>query len=297
MGMLWKPGSARRRWAIGAAVALALTGGLLLSTGGRGHRVLRTLVRYYYVVIGDTGGPLTVVDRGDWEEFEPGLEIHRIDVTRPRNLSGVTLVAVRLDPQRFEFRVVSEPDRPARVDVAGARHGAAVVVDGGYFDARGQPLGLLISDGQTVTGQLATASGRGVFGVRDGAPFVSDAGGLDLTGVTQALQTTPVLVRDGAEVEGFDEPWRVDRRAGVCVDAQGRVLFAVTDTVLNGLSFSEMAHLMARSVDRGGLGCHSAMALDGGTSAQLWIDGHLDASVRGFTSVPVFLLAVPRDAP
>jgi len=297
MGTQRKPAPRRRRWVAAGVAAAALLAAVLLFTGGRGYRTMRTLVRYYYVVIGDTGGPLTVVDRGSWSELEPGLELHRIDVTHPRNLSGVSLVAVRIDPAHYSFRVVTEPDRPAHVADAGPRLGAAAAIDGGYFDARGQPLGLLISDGESVAGQLATASGRGVFGVRDGVPFVAGAEGLALDGVTQALQTTPVLVRDGVEVEGFDEPWRVDRRAGVCVDAEGRVLFAVTETVLNGLSFSEMAHLMARSVDRGGLGCQDAMALDGGTSAQLWIDGHEEASVRGFADVPVFLLAVPVDSP
>ncbi len=297
MGTERKPRSRRRRWIVAAVVLLAAVGAVVLATGGRGHRATRTLVRHYYAVIGDTGGPLTVTDRGSWTELEPGLELHTIDVTRPRNLSGVTLVAVRLDPAHYEFRVVSSPSHPERVEQAGPRLGAAAMIDGGYFDARGRPLGLLIADGVTAGGQLATAEGRAVFGVRDGVPFVSDAAGLELDGVTEALQTTPALVRGGVEVEGFDEPWRVDRRAGVCVDGEGRVVFAVTDTVLNGLSFSELAHLMARSVDRGGLGCEHAMALDGGTSAQLWTAGHEQASVEGFADVPVFLAAIPRSGP
>ena len=279
------------------ALLAAIAGLVIGMRDGRGHRLLRTLVKDYYAVVGDMGGPLTVVDRGTWVELEPGLDVHRLVVTRPRNLSDVELVAVRMDPARYRFTVRTTSPAAGWVSELGEHYGAAAVINGGYFDPRGQPLGLLVSGGVQVSGTLARAPGRAVFGVRDGVPFVADAAGLPLDGVTEALQTTPLLVREGAEVEGFDEPWRVDRRAAVCIDAQGRVLFAATDTVLNGLSFSEMAHLMARGIDRGGLGCVSGMTLDGGTSAQLWVQGHPDAWVPGYTEVPVYILAIPRAAP
>ena len=285
-----------RRWRyVLIAIGILVVGAVVGLYGDRGHAVLRTLVRDYYALIGDTGGPLTVVDRGNWTELEPGIEIHRLVVTRPHNLSAVTLVALRFESQQYEFAVLSTEE--SRAAVVGRERGAAVAINGGYFDASGQPLGLLISGGKTVAGRLAQASGRGLFGVRDGTPFVAEAAGLDLTGVTEALQTTPLLVRDGVEEQGFDEPWRVDRRAAVCVDERGRVLFAVSDTILNGLSFSEMAHLMARDTDRGGLGCEQGMNLDGGTSAQLWVADHPEATVAGYTDVPVFLMAFPKNSP
>ncbi len=287
-----------RAFRLAALVALVLLAALAFALRGEpGHQLLREAVRGYYALVGDTGGPLTVVDRGTWTELEPGLELHRLVVTRPKNLSDVTLVAVRIDPSRYSLVVREVGAQPTRVRALAEDEGAAVAINGGYFDPAGRPLGLLISDGRTVAGRLAHTPGRAVFGVRAGTPFVADASGLDLTDVSQALQTTPVLVRDGAEVEGFTDPWRVDRRASVCVDGAGRVVFAATDTLLNGLSFSETAHLMARSVDRGGLGCEDGMNLDGGTSAQLWTAGHPDASVPGYTDVPVALLAIPRAPP
>ncbi len=289
----------RGRWIrYGALFAALLIAGVFFALGGdRGHRLLREGVRQYYALVGDTGGPLTVVDRGTWEEIEPGVELHRLVVTRPKNLSDVTLVAVRIDPDRHGF-VVRRADTGGEFarDV-GAAEGAVAAINGSYFDPAGEPLGLLISDGVTLSGRLAQAPGRAVFGVRRGSPFVADALGLSLDGVTQALQTTPLLVRDGAEEQGFDEPWRVDRRAAVCVDGEGRVIFAATDTLLNGLSFSELAHVMARSIDRGGLACRQGMTLDGGTSAQLWTRDHGAASVPGYTAVPVVLLAVPKTTP
>jgi len=260
---------------------------------GRGHGLLRSAVRDYYALVGDIGGPLTIVDRGTWTEIEPGMELHEIVVTRPRNLSDVRLVALRLDPARYDFAVEVAPGFEW-VSESAIEASAGAAINGGYFDARGNPLGLLITNGRQISGELARAPGRAVFGIRDGTPFVADAAGMALDGVVEALQTTPLLVREGVEVEGFDEPWRVDRRASVCVDWDGRVVFAVTDTLLNGLSFSEMAHLMARDVGRGGLGCRNGMNLDGGTSAQLWVDGHPEAWVPGYTEVPVILLALPR---
>jgi len=285
-----------RRIAILAANAALIVAAVFALQDGRGHRLLRELVRDYYALVGDTGGPLTVVDRGRWDEIAPGLELHRVVVTRPRNLSDVELVAVRFDPAAYRFAVLTAPDG-TWASAVGESEGAAAVINGGYFDARGQPLGLLIAGGVQLSGELARTAGRGVFGVRDGRPFVAEAAGLPLDGITEALQTTPLLVRDGAEVEGFTEPWRVDRRAAVCVDGEGRPIFVATHTLLNGLSFSELAHLMARDTERGGLGCWQGMNLDGGTSAQLWVDGHAEAGVPGYTDVPVFLLAFPRTAP
>jgi len=283
----------RRRVLALGSVAVILAAAWLGLRDGRGHGLLRAAVRDYYAVVGDTGGPLTVVDRGTWTEIEPGMELHEIVVTRPRNLSDVRLVALRLDPDAYDFAVEVAPLSEWVSETAG-EIGAVAAINGGYFDAGGRPLGLLIASGRQVSGELATAPGRAVFGVRDGMPFVSEAAGLSLDGVSEALQTTPLLVREGAEVEGFDEPWRVDRRAAICVDWDGRVVLAATDTLLNGLSLSEMAHLMARDVGRGGLGCRSGMNLDGGTSAQLWVDGHPEAWVPGYTEVPVILLALPR---
>lgn len=287
----------RRRTLVLLALLLAAAAGVFGLREGRGHRLLRTLVKDYYALVGDMGGPLTVVDRGTWTELEPGLELHRLVVTRPRNLSDVELVAVRLDPAHFRFTVRTTSTASGWVSEVGEHYGATAAIDGGYFDPDGQPLGLLVSGGVQVSGTLARSPGRAVFGVRDGVPFVADAAGLPLDGVTEALQTTPLLVREGVEVDGFEEPWRIDRRAAVCIDGRGRVLFAATDTVFNGLSFSEMAHLMARGTDRGGLGCEYAMTLDGGTSAQLWVDGHEEATVPGYTEVPVHILAIPRAAP
>ena len=282
----------RRLLAIVAVVLIAAAACLALRDG-RGHGLLRSLVRDYYALVGDMGGPLTIVDRGSWSLIEPGMEMHEIVVTRPRNLSDVRLVALRLDPGHFDFAVEVAPDFEWVSEVA-EEAGAIAAINGGYFDSKGNPLGLLIANGRQISGELARAPGRAVFGVRDGAPFVSEAAGLPLDGVSEALQTTPLLVREGVEVEGFDEPWRVDRRASVCVDWDGRVVFAITDTLLNGLSFSEMAHLMARDLGRGGLGCRTGMNLDGGTSAQLWVAEHPDAWVPGYTEVPVVLLVIPR---
>ncbi len=286
----------RRRAGVAAGL-VALIVVLVGLGGGRGHALLREAVRDYYALVGDTGGPLTIIDRGSWTELDPGLEMHEIVVTRPRNLSALTLVALRIDPHRYDLAVAPLTPPGSSAAEAGQETGAAAVINGGYFDRDGRPLGLLMSGGEVLSGNLARTSGRAVFGVRDGRPFVTDAAGLSLDGVTEALQTTPLLVRDGLEVEGFDEPWRVDRRAAVCIDGGGHVIFAVTDTLLNGLSFSEMAHLMSRGVDRGGLGCRWGMNLDGGTSAQMWVRGHPEASVEGYTDIPTFLVARPAITP
>jgi exopolysaccharide biosynthesis protein len=87
---------------------------------------------------------------------------------------------------------------------------------------------------------------------------------------------------------GFDVK-AVDRRSAICITSDQQILLLATDTVVNGLSFSELATVL------GGLGCRDAMGLDGGSSTGLYLDvGSYQRRITNLKGIPVVLGLQPR---
>ena len=79
---------------------------------------------------------------------------------------------------------------------------------------------------------------------------------------------------------------RYARRAVLGMDKAGRIVIAVTDAVLGGLSFVELQELFANA--KWQLDTPELLNLDGGGSAQLYFkSGRLEESVPGTSEVPV----------
>ena len=86
---------------------------------------------------------------------------------------------------------------------------------------------------------------------------------------SEALQSGPLLFNRGAPVEIMRGLGRYARRAVVGIDKEGRVIIAVTDAVLGGLSFAELQELFANP--KWQLDTWNCSNLDGGGSAQLYV--------------------------
>ncbi|HLN85631.1 MAG TPA: phosphodiester glycosidase family protein, partial [Candidatus Limnocylindrales bacterium] len=126
----------------------------------------------------------------------------------------------------------------------------------------------------------------GVFGMRDGSPFVVHRDEFNPSLASEALQSGPLLLYRGAPVEVMRGLGRYARRAVVGIDKDGRVIAAVTDGVLGGLSFAELQDLFANP--KAQLDTPDLVNLDGGGSAQLYLKaGKFEEWVAGTTEVPV----------
>lgn len=139
------------------------------------------------------------------------------------------------------------------------REKARVAINGGYFDGRGRPMGLRVSQGRQ-SSPLRRAD-QGVFWTEKGRARITHVRDYDRRSAPiEALQCGPRLVVAGKTT---DLKPQSSRRSGVGIDGRGRVVLAVAD---GALSLRDWARVWAA---RDGLGCRDALNLDGGPSTQI----------------------------
>lgn len=227
-----------------------------------------------------------------FDVLEPGLELATLRYRRDPNPAVHDLLVVRVDPEDWDFRVFGDEDFSRRgiLEHAGA---ANVAVNASFFAEEG-PVGLVLQDGGV---RVPQGSARAAHFLVDPlyGPRVDNRKGASLEGVEHGVQGFPAIMSGGEtfsymRVGGRGFPvHELSRRTAVCVDWDGQVVFAVTDTPLNGLTLNELATVM------GGLGCEDAMGLDGGSSTALYVRaGDRSATVDARDGVPVVVLVEPR---
>lgn len=201
---------------------------------------------------------------------------------------------VRADPKRWRLSWLRSTEAEADASLAGVdamarRASARVVVNGGFFDEAGRPLGLRVSEGAP-RNDLRKAD-WGVFFVRDGvASQVHTREASAARKAEFAIQCGPRLVQDG-------KPLRLKpglhRRTVIGSDPRGRVYLAVT---LGMADLNALAEALARPVDAGGLGLRHALNLDGGPSTAMFVDGAGGQwNVPGMSGVAGVVAVVSRE--
>jgi uncharacterized protein YigE (DUF2233 family) len=148
-----------------------------------------------------------------------------------------------------------------RLDDVLARTGAALVVNGGFFDPHGNPIGLAISDGKVLSAFSPGMSG-GVLWIRDGVAHLTATEDYRTGPVDFAIQCRPRLVVGSRVNIRSDDGHRAPRTA-ICLRAGGRSLEIDTASGYEedpGPTLQELASELAT------LGCEEALNLDGGPS-------------------------------
>lgn len=207
--------------------------------------------------------------RGDapWTRHSGGLE------SRTFSWRGVAIHAFRAAPSRIKIATGATLDAPDWL----RREKARVVINGGYFDEAGRPLGLRVSAGSKKY-RLRNAN-WGVFWIQKGRARIAHTRDFPAQmRPTEAIQCGPRLVVAGKATD-LKPQW--GRRSGLGIDARGRVVLAVAD---GQLTLDDWAQVWASN---DGLGCRDALNLDGGGSTQLATSAGVQSSeVRGFWPVP-----------
>lgn len=201
-----------------------------------------------------------------WHALSPGLS------TRSFQATGARIIAFRAPAKAF--RVVGGDYLPASEWLRKTR--ARVVVNAGYFDGRGRPMGL--RRGKNTPSSRLRGADWGVFWVKDGVAHLSHTRDFSPSlRPDEAVQCGPRLVVNG-EVTKLKPQFA--RRTGVGVDRQGRVVLAVAD---GELSLDEWARAWASP---SGLNCRDALNMDGGPSTQLAVRGRTELNIQGGWPVP-----------
>lgn len=228
------------------------------------------------------------------ETLAPGVTYRRVGLPE----FGLAVHAFGFDPTRYAVRVVEQKAETG--DPIGAfldRPGDIFAINGGFFERddktkRLAPSGLLVVDG-TVVAPEHERSGSGIVYVAGGnLRIVYRKTAPPPSTMDQAIQVGPVLVDPGGKVGIYRNIGdRLDRSA-VCL-AGDQVVFVIID---GGLSLYRLAHLLAAPEAEGGLGCDTALNLDGGPSTQaLYRSGGRRIEISGEWPVENALVVAPRE--
>lgn len=242
-------------------------------------------------------GELSVTEAGYWMPVAKGVERRIVTIERGGD-HALDLFALRMDPAHVRIEVVAV--KPTEIGakpigMLAESMGAIAMMNGSFFNEELGILGLCVSQGREVSPLVKAGDHRGVFAVYDRRAELVERDRYTGSGVTNAIQSGPWLVRDGGPLRDFDDKDRVTRRSAVATDKKGRVIFVVTDTVMSGITLAHFAEVLAMPEGQGGFGVAQALNLDGGTSTQLALRGETDARlIRGFVNVPVLLAVFAR---
>jgi hypothetical protein len=252
-------------------------------------------------------GDTILAGRAEWRPVQAGVEWAELELEGRMEARRTRVVAVRFEPARVRLELQNGMGPGGGVPtwaVNRAPDNALVALNAGQFLGNGA-WGWVVHDGVEYrppgSGPLALAvvvdSSGGVHFWDDRELAQRRGGGL--SGVREAFQSYPALLRDGVLVPATGTRLgHRDARIAIGADAGGRVVIALSRfDVLGealgvlpfGLTVPETAAVMAS------LGCRTAVALDGGISAQLLVrDPHFGPRLwPGLRAVPLGLAVLP----
>jgi uncharacterized protein YigE (DUF2233 family) len=203
--------------------------------------------------------------------------------------------AFLIDPQKLRIDVVkaqNELEGSTAMDLA-LREKALLVINGGFFTPEHKSIGLIIKNGRELN-PIHKTSWWSIFAVGPTGPAIynmKEFGGIQKD-MKMALQVGPRLVVAG-DIPKFKES--VAARSAIGITNQGKVVIAITQGP--GISMAELAHRMSASRFEGGLECPNAMALDGGSSSQIYAKTKkFELSMPGLAMITNGLAVFPKQA-
>lgn len=198
------------------------------------------------------------------------------------NSLNATVELALFSPETATLRVLDNLEASSSLAAAMKRENCIAGVNGGYFDPQYAPLGLMISDGRTVTPQQKARLLSGVVAATRDRVIVQRAAEFSMkTKPLAARQCGPFLVDRGKAVPGLNDD-RTARRTFVATLGPDRAAIGGCSSV----TLAQLASLLARPE----LKMQRAMNLDGGSSSAFWFAGENGTtSIREWKNVRDFL--------
>ena len=236
------------------------------------------------------GATLAITDPGSWKAVQRGVEFRNIAMQRVDPAYAMELKLLRLDSQFIVPRVLHASHlqlKSANAKLFAERTGALAAINANYFDEKGRPLAYLkTGDREINRGVSKHGLYTGVFGLAESGPFVTHRDEFQPGQASEALQSGPLLLHRSASVEVLSGLGRHARRSVIGIDKDGRMLIAVSEGVIGGLSFAELQELFTRPNWK--IEAIELLNLDGGGSAQLYVKtGKFEEWLPGTSEVPV----------
>jgi len=213
--------------------------------------------------------PAWADDATAWRRLAPGLEYTKL--TGFPNFPAGYVHAFRVDLKHYHLKSALVPNDDGSLSEQSfqrlmvAEH-AVVATNGGFFTSALKPLGLRVTADQILS-PLRRVSWWGVFFIHQKtAHLVRQQTYKFNPPVEFAIEAGPLLVAGGKVLPIQNQ--KIDSRTAIGVTSTGKIILVATEDVL--LSVADLATLMQRSDQQGGLDCVDAINLDGGHSTQLY---------------------------
>jgi uncharacterized protein YigE (DUF2233 family) len=204
-----------------------------------------------------------------WNKADEGFEVRSFQIQGQSFQTAFKIYAIRVALNKFSLRVIDNRDLGVTyldVKTMAQKTQALAMINGGFFQPGYKPLGLLIVDGRE-TNPVRKAD-WGIFLIQDSQPKIIHTTEFSPDkNISQALQVGPRLVVGGRELTMKKQ---IARRSAVGVTHKNQVILVNTDDT--DAYAQDLARVFWLTEEEGGLGCRDAMSLDGGPSAQLYVE-------------------------
>jgi exopolysaccharide biosynthesis protein len=206
-----------------------------------------------------------VVDRQDWPLAEKNLTVSELRVENGTAQAEINLAYFTISEVKLE--VVENIDDQIRGlrELVESRGGLAGV-NGGYFKANLDPVGLLISNGRVVHPLQKAKLLSGIFYLKNGRCWLARTREFPgIKGIQQAIQCGPFLVDGGRAVAGLDQQ-RIAARTFVFSCSPTLVGFGICRSV----TLEEMGDILAKATIVPNHPIGRALNFDGGSSTTFY---------------------------
>jgi uncharacterized protein YigE (DUF2233 family) len=216
---------------------------------------------------------------------------HRHVVLEEANSGAhATLDLALFSAKTATLRIIDDPSASNSLAAVMRRENCVAGTNGGYFDPDYAPVGLLVSDGQTIAPLRKARLLSGVVSVVNGRVRIKRTAEFSMkTKPSAARQCGPFLLERSQPIAGLNET-RSARRTFVATDGADSVALGYCSAV----TLSQLAAVLATPLP-GELKIQRALNLDGGSSSGFWFAGETGvSSISEQKSVRDFLAVVPK---
>ncbi|MFK7788348.1 MAG: phosphodiester glycosidase family protein [Phycisphaeraceae bacterium] len=232
----------------------------------------------------------------DHQSLADGIELTIGSFQHPDSES-VTVTVVKSRPKQIELLIdfdnLEKASEQQDFIASANRQDAVAMINGGYFDASFQPVGLVVKDIETISEMSNQPALSGVLAVFDSKSvlLIPRSSYLPDNGIRSAIQAGPFLVDPGGKQGIRSDDLKKAKRTAIGQTISGDIVFiSTTPCTLYELSEILTKHQNVLSVER----FESVLNLDGGPSTGLYLQGLDEYHVVPETDVPNRILMLKR---
>jgi uncharacterized protein YigE (DUF2233 family) len=236
----------------------------------------------------------------NWKTLQTGIKYQKIS-SGPKANTKFKLHAFSIDLKLHRLMAIDAQHangkklqrKAATVKTLQAETNALLIANGGFFDEKIRPLGLLIEKNQLL--KPFRKADWGVFYIADSqAKLVHTRSWKQVKskhkGIDFAIQVGPRVIVDGKQVK-LKNQYAI--RSALGIVSKSKIVLLISEG--QPVESNDLAALMLLEESKGGLNCSQGLMLDGGPSSQLYAKiGNFTLDIRGGYGVPNAVAVVKR---